>query len=111
MPLNPPRSVVPVYIFDPRVFGGTTPRYGFPKTGGYRAKFILESIADLRNSLRQRGNDLVIRVGKPEEILPRLSQEFRAGWVFCNRERTSRGKTGTGHAGARTVVHRPRDAL
>ncbi len=86
------RAVIPVYIFDPRVFGGTTPRYGFPKTGGYRAKFILESIADLRNSLRQRGNDLVIRVGKPEEILPRLSQEFRAGWVFCNRERTHEEK-------------------
>lgn len=34
-----------------------------------RAQFLLESIADLRSSLKEQGSDLYIRVGKPEEVL------------------------------------------
>lgn len=38
---------------------------GFDKTGPYRARFILEALADLRNKLRDAGSDLVLRIGKP----------------------------------------------
>jgi deoxyribodipyrimidine photo-lyase len=80
-------SVLPVYIFDERTFKGET-RFGFPKTGRFRAKFILESVADLRENLRALGSDLVVRVGRPETILSELAQEVKASWVICNRERT-----------------------
>lgn len=82
------QEVLPVYIFDPRTFGAKTRKFGFPKTGSHRAKFILESVAELKSNLRSRGNDLLIRIGKPEEILRDLTLEVRASWVFCNRERT-----------------------
>ncbi len=85
-------EVLPVYIFDPRVFEGKTRQFGFPKTGGHRAQFILESVADLRANLRAKGADLLIRVGKPEEVLPQLTQETHSSWVFCNRERTQEEK-------------------
>lgn len=81
-------EVLPVYIFDPREFRGTLPHTGLPKVGSHRAKFILESVMDLRENLRSRGADLLIRVGKPEEVLLELTHETRASWVFCNRERT-----------------------
>lgn len=81
-------ELLPVYIFDPRVFGGTTRKYGFPKTGGHRARFVLESVADLRRNLRKRGSNLLIRIGRPEEVLPALTLETKASWVYCNRERT-----------------------
>ncbi|MEM6877454.1 MAG: DASH family cryptochrome [Bacteroidota bacterium] len=81
-------EVLPVFIFDPRKFTGKTRKYGFPKIGSHRAKFIIESVADLRRNLRKRGSNLVIRIGKPEEVLPAITLELKASWVYCNRERT-----------------------
>ena len=80
-------EVVPVYIFDERVFKGET-RLGLPKTGKHRARFILESVADLRKNLQGIGGELVIRVGRPETILAEMAQQIKASWVICNRERT-----------------------
>ncbi|NJB86570.1 deoxyribodipyrimidine photo-lyase [Lewinella marina] len=82
-------ELLPVYIFDPREWRGTLPLTGLPKIGPHRAKFILESVADLRQNLRARGAELVVRTGHPEDILPELSKQCQASWVFCNRERTS----------------------
>ncbi len=80
-------EVIPIYIFDERVFLGKT-RFGFPKTGKFRAKFIIESVADLRQSIRRLGSDLLVRVGKPEYIVSELAYQLKASWVLCNRERT-----------------------
>lgn len=80
--------VIPVYVFDERVFLGKTRQFKFPKTGAFRAKFILESVACLRESLRGIGSDLVLRIGKPEDILFDLARSLKCSWVFCNRERT-----------------------
>jgi deoxyribodipyrimidine photo-lyase len=80
-------EVVPVYVFDERMFKGKT-RFGFPKTGKYRAKFIIESVADLRHNLRAIGADLIIRCGKPECLISDMARDIKASWVLCNRERT-----------------------
>lgn len=80
-------EIVPIYIFDERVFQGET-RFGFPKTGKYRARFILESVADLRENIQKLGGKLLVRVGRPERILAEMAQELKASWVICNRERT-----------------------
>jgi deoxyribodipyrimidine photo-lyase len=80
-------EVIPVYVFDERVFLGKT-KFGFSKTGPFRANFILQSVADLRRSFRERGAELYIRFGKPEEEIFNLAQESKANWVYCNRERT-----------------------
>jgi deoxyribodipyrimidine photo-lyase len=82
-------EVLPVYIFDPREWRGTLKQTGLPKIGPHRARFILESVADLRRNLRDRGVSLVVRTGHPEDILPELCKTAQASWVFCNRERTS----------------------
>lgn len=80
-------EIVPVYVFDERLFEGKTP-FGFPKITRYRAKFIVESVTDLRNSLRKKGSELIVRYGKPEEIIFNFARELKTNWVFCNRERT-----------------------
>ena len=64
------KEVLPCYIFDPRQYQSTA--FGSAKTGRYRAKFVLESVADLRASLRAIGSDLLVGVGKPEVLLPML---------------------------------------
>lgn len=79
--------VVPVYVFDERVFLGRT-SVGLRKTNIYRTQFIVESVADLRNNLREKGSELIVRVGKPEIVIQELALQYKASWVFCNRERT-----------------------
>ena len=80
-------EVVPLYCFDPRHFGKTS--FGFPKTGVFRAQFLLESVADLRQSLRSLGSNLIVRRGLPEEIIPALVQELEISAVYFHREVTS----------------------
>lgn len=80
-------DVLPVFIFDERIFKGET-RFGFRKAGKFRAQFIIESVANLRENIRKIGGDLIVRVGRPEIILSELAQEIKASWVICNRERT-----------------------
>ncbi|MEI6411406.1 MAG: DASH family cryptochrome [Bacteroidota bacterium] len=79
--------VIPVYVFDERVFKGQT-RFGFPKTSAYRARFILESVEDLRKNLQALGSNLIIRVGLPEMVVASMAQQYKCSWVLCNRERT-----------------------
>jgi len=78
--------VIPLYCVDPRHFGETS--FGFPKTGAYRANFLLDALADLRASLRSLGSDLVVRQGKPEEIISSLAKELNVQAVYCHHEVT-----------------------
>ena len=81
------KEVIPVYCFDPRMFEKTS--LGFPKTGSYRASFLIESIADLRKSLRVLGADLIILKGKPEEEVVELAAKYQAQVIFYSEEVTS----------------------
>lgn len=83
------QEIVFVFVFDERIFNGKTQYFGFPKTGKFRTKFIIEAIEDLRKSIRYKGAELIVRVGKPEEEIAKIADETSASWVFCNRERTS----------------------
>lgn len=69
------QPVLPVYCVDPRNFG-TTHYFGFPKTGALRAQFLIECLADLKKNLMKRGLNLVIRHGKPEDILPLIAKDL-----------------------------------
>ena len=71
-------ELIPVYVFDidPN-------RFSLP-----RIQFLIQSVSDLRDQFRSMGSDLLIRIGKPEEVLYSLALETRSQWVYCNRERT-----------------------
>ncbi|GHB85825.1 DASH family cryptochrome [Persicitalea jodogahamensis] len=77
-------EVLPVFVFDPRLFGKNS--LGFRKTGVYRARFIIESVADLRASLRKAGSDLLVRVGEPERVLAELAQNYDVDELHLSKE-------------------------
>ncbi|KAG0626041.1 hypothetical protein M758_2G098100 [Ceratodon purpureus] len=79
-------SILPVFCFDPRDYGKSSS--GFDKTGPYRAKFLIECISNLRSSLRDRGSDLVVRIGKPEEVLVDLAKSVGAEALYAHQEVT-----------------------
>ena len=85
--LQQKEQVIPLYCFDPRQFATTS--FGFPKTGTFRAKFLLESVANLRDSLIQMGSNLVIRWGFPEEVIPDIARQLNISAVYFHSEVTS----------------------
>ena len=67
--------VVPVFVLDPRLLDAGR----FPSAN--RAWFLLASLRELRAALRDRGGELFVRAGRPEQVLPALMEETRAGAV------------------------------
>ena len=73
--------VVPVYVADPRRQGPT--QYETDKRGPVRARFRRESLLDLRESLRGRGGELLVRTGRVENVIPELAEQVDAEAVFA----------------------------
>ncbi|XP_066572923.1 cryptochrome DASH isoform X2 [Amia ocellicauda] len=67
--------IVPLYCFDPRHYLGTH-CYNFPKTGPFRLRFLLESVKDLRETLQKKGRNLLVRKGKPEDVVGDLIKQL-----------------------------------
>lgn len=77
-------NVLPIYVVDPRLF--VVHELGFPRTGSFRARFLIESLRALREGLQAIGSNLAVRVGKPEEVLPALCQEHDIHQIYTSAE-------------------------
>ena len=67
--------VVPVFVLDPRLLDAGR----FPSAN--RAWFLLGSLRELRAALRDRGGQLFVRAGRPEQVLPELARETGAAAI------------------------------
>jgi deoxyribodipyrimidine photo-lyase len=79
-----PLQVMPVYVFDPHYF--KISQYGCRKMGRLRASFLLESLRDLRRSLRALGSDLLVAAGPPEKKLPSIAAQLSARRIYAQAE-------------------------
>lgn len=79
-------KVLGVYFLDPRQF--ETNKYGFKKTEKYRAKFLLETLRNLKNNLAEKNISLLIYHDLPENILPKLIADYSISTVFLQKEWT-----------------------
>lgn len=77
-------QIIPVYCFDDSHYQNT--KYGFKKTGNFRAQFILESLRDLDANLRAIGSKLLILKGKPEIEIAKIVAQYKAQKVFAKKE-------------------------
>jgi deoxyribodipyrimidine photo-lyase len=82
--LETAEEIVPVYVIDERHL--QKDRWGFVRTGPYRLQFLLESLADLKEHLREKGANLLIKRGIPETVLPELAARYQTGAIFAARE-------------------------
>ena len=64
--------VVPVFVLDERLLG----------VSENRESFLYACLMDLRESLQQRGGNLVVVKGQPEQELPKLAREHDATAVY-----------------------------
>ena len=69
---------LPVFCFDPQNFGdkARTP-FDNLKFGSKRAKFLLESVTDLRQSLQSKGSGLVVTHEEPATFFGRLAEGLK----------------------------------
>lgn len=77
-------AILPVFFFDPRQFERSA--FGPLKTGANRTKFLISCVASLRSSLAKLGGNVLIRIGKPEDLLPALVEEYEINEVYHHRE-------------------------
>jgi len=82
--LDAAEEIVPVYVIDDRYL--EKDRWGFVRTGPYRLQFLLESLADLKEHLQEKGANLLIKRGTPEAVLPELMDTYQAAAIFAARE-------------------------
>lgn len=77
-------SILPVYFFDPRYFEQT--RFDTAKTGAFRASFLIESVLALRTAFQKMGGDILLILGKPEDHIKDLVEQFDIAEVYHHRE-------------------------
>jgi deoxyribodipyrimidine photolyase len=76
-------SILPVYVFDPRHY---EKRFDRMMGGASRASFLIQCVSDLRESLKAIGSNLIVRVGKTEEVLVSLAKAIGADGLYAHQE-------------------------
>jgi len=76
--------VIPLYCLDYSHFQLT--EFGYVKTGKFRVKFLLESLADLDTRLRKLGSGLWVVKGTPEIEIPKIVQQHDVQRVYAKKE-------------------------
>ncbi|SHH69337.1 DASH family cryptochrome [Winogradskyella jejuensis] len=87
---NESDSVIAVYCLDPRHF--EQDKFGFKKTEKFRAKFLLETLNDLKENLAKKNIDLLVYFDKPEAALPQLRDTYEIDAVYFQNEWTDEEK-------------------
>jgi deoxyribodipyrimidine photo-lyase len=107
--------VAPLFVLDPVLIAG---RWRSPN----RTWFMLASLAELAASLEAAGSVLVVRVGRPELVVPAFAAEVGAKTVHVSRDCAPYGRArdrrvaaalrGAGvvlHAARGNLIHEPED--
>lgn len=75
-----------VYIFAESFFSST--QYGFKKIGKFRTQFLLETVLDLENNLKQKNITFLKKFGQTKDIFKQISKDFEVKKIFFQREWT-----------------------
>ena len=88
-------EVAHVFCFDPRLWSkeatvdysrSVAVKSGLAKLSLLRRQYLVEAIEDLRTRLRTtHASDLILRIGRPEDVVPRLIAEGEVASVLFHR--------------------------
>ncbi|WP_372754448.1 DASH family cryptochrome [Mariniflexile sp.] len=79
-------SVLALYCFDPRHFRVT--QFGFKKTEKFRARFLIQTITDLKQQLSKLNIPLLIYQNTPENCIPNIVSNYNIDAVYTQKEWT-----------------------
>ncbi|WP_299056523.1 DASH family cryptochrome [uncultured Polaribacter sp.] len=81
------QKVIAVYFFDPKLF--KTDAFGFQKTAKFRAKFLIETIADLKKNLADLNITLFTYFESPEDKIAEICTQFSISNIYSQKEWTT----------------------
>jgi deoxyribodipyrimidine photo-lyase len=84
--INTQKPVLAIYVFDENQYKNT--HLGFPKTGSFRAQFIIESVQNLKENLKNIGIELLVKKGNSVEIITNICNEFNITEIHYQLENT-----------------------
>lgn len=84
------KRVIAYYSFSPKLFQPTA--WGFKKTEKYRAQFLIESVAALKNELQELNISLIIDLDAAEDSLADYLQQYDVQTVYLQEEWTEEEK-------------------
>ena len=80
-------KVIAIYCFDGRQL--QTTQFGFKKTEKFRAKFLIETVTELKKNLDSFNISLLVYQEYPEHVIPSLCDKYHIGAVYYQNEWTS----------------------
>lgn len=72
-------AILPVFIFDPTWFELTS--FGTKKMGGFRLRFLVESLKELNQALSALGSGLMVKYGNPCAVITELVDAYKVTCV------------------------------
>jgi deoxyribodipyrimidine photo-lyase len=82
--INNSDQVLPIFVFDEKYWAQS--KFGHVRTGSFRTRFIIESIENLRQNIRAKGGELMVRSGNPINIFKNLIEEFEVTAIYTSIE-------------------------
>ncbi|WJJ95933.1 DASH family cryptochrome [Algibacter luteus] len=80
-------KIIGLFCFEPQLFEKVP--FGFRKTEKYRAKFLIETIHDLKQQLKSLNIELFVYHVQPEKIIPNLVSDYQIRNIYLQKEWTS----------------------
>jgi len=77
-------QIIPLFCLDEAMFAVSA--FGFKKMGAFRAKFLLESIKNLDEQLRQLGSGLILLRGNTPQVILDLVEQYQVKQVYTKKE-------------------------
>jgi deoxyribodipyrimidine photo-lyase len=90
------KSVIAFFCFDPKHFEISS--FGFKKTEKFRAKFLIETIQNLKSNLKALNIELFVFVSSPAEAIKKLVETFNIKSIYLQKEWTSEELVVVNHA-------------
>jgi len=72
--------VLPVFIFDTDILSQ------LPEKHDKRVDLIFQRLCELHAELQKYDSGLLVKYGRPQEIIPSLCTEYQASQLFCNED-------------------------
>jgi deoxyribodipyrimidine photo-lyase len=79
-------KVIAVYFFDPKLF--EFDKFGIQKTAKYRAKFLIETVTDLKKNLEDLNITLLTYFESPEDKLHEICDAYEIETIYTQKEWT-----------------------
>ena len=83
-------KVIGIYCFNPKLY--VENKLGFKKIDNFRAKFLIQTVENLKKNLKKINISLVIKIGDPVKELAKITLDNKINNIYFQKEWTKEEK-------------------